>query len=302
MSRPAVQMAKLEPRIVHLSPRSGVDIRRTLPHRQIRTIGAWCFVDHYGPTPQVEAMTVAAHPHTGLQTVSWLFSGAIEHRDSLGSVQRIEPGELNIMTAGHGIAHSERSLDDAGDLHGIQLWVALPQQVSDRDAMFHHHANLPTGSIGDADLTVILGTFDGVRADVEVFSDITGVQLRIPAGRHTALPLDPTWEHGLHVASGSVRVDDIVVDAGELLFIPPGQQVSKLVAERDAVLVLLGGAPFTEPIIMWWNFIGRTDEEIRTMREEWNSRSHRFPSFTDHVGGWIPAPELPSVPLRARNR
>ena len=302
MSRPAVQMAKLEPRIVHLSPRSGVDIRRTLPHRQIRTIGAWCFVDHYGPTPQVEAMTVAAHPHTGLQTVSWLFSGAIEHCDSLGSVQRIEPGELNIMTAGHGIAHSERSLDDAGDLHGIQLWVALPQQVSDRVPMFHHHANLPTGSIGDADLTVILGTFDGARADVDVFSDIAGVQLRIPASGHTTLPLDPSWEYGIHVASGTVRVNDTVVTAGQLLFIPPGQQMCQLIAAQDAVVVLLGGEPFTEPIIMWWNFIGRSDEEIRTMREEWNSRSHRFPSFTDHVGGWIPAPELPNVTLTARPR
>ena len=302
MSRPAVQMAKLEPRIVHLSPRSGVDIRRTLPHRQIRTIGAWCFVDHYGPTPQVEAMTVAAHPHTGLQTVSWLFSGAIEHCDSLGSMQQIKPGELNIMTAGHGIAHSERSLDEAGDLHGIQLWIALPQHVSDQVPMFRHHANLPTGSIGDADLTVILGTFDGARADVDVFSDIAGVQLRIPASGHTTLPLDPSWEYGIHVASGIVRVTDFVVTAGELLFIPPGQQMCQLIAEQDAVVVLLGGEPFTEPIIMWWNFIGRSDEEIRTMREEWNSRSSRFPSFADNVGGWIPAPELPSVPLKARNR
>ena len=116
----------LDPRIVKLTTRTGVDIRRTLPHRHIRTIGAWCFVDHYGLTEQVDAMSVAAHPHTGPQTVSWLFTGEVEHRDSLGSIQNVMPGELNLMTSGNGIAHSELSINDQALLHGVQLWTVLP--------------------------------------------------------------------------------------------------------------------------------------------------------------------------------
>lgn len=295
-------MEKLAPRIVHLSPRSGVDIRRTLPHRRIRTIGAWCFVDHYGPTPQVEAMTVAAHPHTGLQTVSWLFSGAIEHCDSLGSVQRIEPGQLNIMTAGHGIAHSERSLDEAGELHGVQLWVALPDTHADRAPMFHHHAELPRLTIGTAQLTVILGTFADTSADVQVFSPMAGVEMRLPRGGATSLPLDEAWEYGIHVASGSIRVGDMTVHAGELIHLEPGNVRLEITAHDDTIAMVLGGEPFDEPIIMWWNFIGRSNDEIRGMREQWNTRTDRFPPFADQLGGWIPAPELPSVPLKARNR
>jgi redox-sensitive bicupin YhaK (pirin superfamily) len=293
-------MEKLEPRIVHLSPRSGVDIRRTLPHRRIRTIGAWCFLDHYGPTPQVDAMSIAAHPHTGLQTVSWLFSGEIEHCDSLGSRQRIRPGELNIMTSGHGIAHSERSIAESGELHGVQLWVVLPRQDANMAPMFHHHADLPRFDIDGASATLFCGNFGNHNAGVTTFSPLVGLELHLAAHKTYTLPVDSTFEYGVHVAAGRVQVQREEVETGELLYLPPGLTHITLHAEVDSTIVLLGGEPFGEDIIMWWNFIGRSQEEIEDMREQWNAATDRFPAFADDIGGRITAPELPRVQLLPR--
>jgi redox-sensitive bicupin YhaK (pirin superfamily) len=293
-------MGKLEPRIVHLSPRSGVDIRRTLPHRRIRTIGAWCFLDHYWPTPQVDAMSIAAHPHTGLQTVSWLFSGEIEHCDSLGSQQRIRPGEINIMTSGRGIAHSERSLSESGELHGVQLWVALPQSDANIAPMFHHHNDLPRFDLDDAEATLICGSFAGLDAGVTIFSDMMGMELKLQANQTYTIPTQANFEYGLHVAAGRVQVQREEVETGELLYLQPGATHITLLADVDSTIVLLGGVPFGEDIIMWWNFIGRSQAEIEDMREQWNAATDRFPAFADDIGGRITAPELPRVHLLPR--
>lgn len=293
-------MITLTPRNVRLSPRSGVDIRRTLPHRSIRTIGAWCFVDHYGPTEQLDAMSVAAHPHAGLQTVTWLFSGEIEHCDSLGSRQVIRPGELNIMTAGHGIAHSERSLHAGADLHGIQLWVALPDAERDRSPMFHHHQDLPRFAIDGADARLFVGDYGDHRAGVAVFTPLLGMELTIPAGHTARIPLDSSFEHGLHVAAGGIRVQETSTPAGSLLFAPAGINEITVTAPEGAVIALLGGEPFTDPLVMWWNFIGRTHEEVEEMQREWNAHSDRFPTFDDAIGGRIDAPPMPNARLKAR--
>lgn len=265
-------------------------------------IGAWCFLDHYGPTPQVDAMTVAAHPHTGLQTVSWLYSGEIEHCDSLGSLQRIRPGELNIMTSGKGIAHSEVSIAASGDLHGVQLWVVLPEEHKDHEPMFRHHGDLPQVNVAGIPAHLILGQIDGVESGVEIFSDLVGVELRPEAGREYSLPLRAEWEHGLHVASGIVRVYGEVTEPGDLMYLPEGTAQVTLQADDDAIVLLIGGLPFEEEVVMWWNFIGRSQEEIEQMREQWNAHSDRFPAFSDSLGGRIPAPELPGVALRPRGR
>lgn len=293
-------MDKLQPRTVRLTTRSGVDIRRSLPHRKIRMIGAWCFLDHYGPTPQVDAMNVAAHPHTGLQTVSWLYSGEIEHCDSLGSWQRIRPGELNIMTSGHGIAHSERSIAESGDLHGVQLWVVLPNEHRDHEPMFRHHADLPAIDVGGIRGRLILGEFAGVRSGVEVFSDLVGVELRPESGAKYEVPLREDFEYGFHVASGQAMVGAELVEPGDLLYLPPGRSDIEIETGEDSIVLMIGGRPFDEEVIMWWNFIGRTQDEIEQMRSEWNAGADRFPSFTDNIGGRIPAPELPTVALVPR--
>lgn len=295
-----MEITKLEPRIVHLTPRSGVDVRRTIPHRKIRMIGAWCFLDHYGPTPQVDAMSVAAHPHAGLQTVSWLYSGEIEHCDSLGSLQRIRPGELNIMTSGHGIAHSERSIHDSGDLHGVQLWVALPEADRDRAPMFHHHKDLPRFEMDGGQARLIVGRFGDHDSGVTTFSKLVAIELRLEAGQDYRFDLDPEFEYGFHLASGQVRVEGETLAPGELMFSPVGRNSISVTSHSESIALLLGGVPFQEKIMMWWNFVGRTQAEIEQMREDWNAESNRFPAFVDSIGGRIPAPALPNVALKAR--
>ena len=161
-----------DPRMVKLTTRTGVEIRRTLPNPVQRTIGAWCFVDHFGPTPQTDGMVVAAHPHTGLQTATWLLEGEIEHRDSLGSVQLIKPGQLNLMTGGFGISHSELSQPTTERLHAVQLWIALPDAVRNGPPEFAHHADLPVRESDGAKLTVFAGSIDALTAPTRLFSDM----------------------------------------------------------------------------------------------------------------------------------
>lgn len=293
-------LSKLKPRIVHLTPRSGVDVRRTIPHREIRMIGAWCFLDHYGPTPQVDAMSVAAHPHTGLQTVSWLYSGEIEHCDSLGSLQHIRPGELNIMTSGHGIAHSERSIHESGDLHGVQLWVVLPDAERDRTPLFRHHKDLPQFEIDGTQARLIVGRYGDFDSQVTTFSDLVAIELQLEAGRNCVIDLDPSFEYGFHLASGQVRVDGESLSPGELVYSSAGRNSLSVSADTDSTGLLLGGVPFEEPILMWWNFVGRTQAEIEQMRGDWESHTERFPGFADSIGGRIPAPTLPNAALKAR--
>jgi len=290
----------LVPRIVKLTTRTGIDIQRTLPHRHIRTIGVWCFVDHYGPTNQTDAMSVAAHPHTGLQTVSWLFSGVVEHRDSLGSIQRVMPGELNIMTSGRGIAHSELSVDVRTHLHGIQLWTVLPDRDRNIEPSFRHHGGLPTFTWGGVGVRLFIGEFLGERSAAKVFSPLLGAEIDLPADSATSIPVQASFEYGILVVAGEITVNGHVVGLGQLHYIPTGKERLHLTSRSGAKIILLGGEPFIEKIVMWWNFIGRTHDEILQFRQEWENQSERFPPFVDQIGGRIPAPALPNLRLTPR--
>ena len=290
----------LAPRTVQLTPRSGINIERTLPHRYIRTIGAWCFVDHYGPTTQENAMSVAAHPHVGLQTVSWLFKGEVEHRDSLGSVQVINPGELNLMTAGNGVAHSELSLPSAAIMHGVQLWTVLPNSVRECEPMFDHYAELPSFDAGKFSGTLFIGEFMGLRSPARVFTDLVGVELDVAASSLVELPLRNDFEYGALLVNGDLAINQEELPLHHLNYIPPGSQNAQMSSTNGAKIVLLGGVPFQEEIIMWWNFIGRSHEEIVKMRTDWNGHSDRFPDFPDQIHGRIPAPALPNLRLHPR--
>lgn len=294
----------IEPRKVKLTTRTGIEVRRSVPHANLRKIGAWCFVDHFGPTVQSEGMVVAAHPHTGLQTVTWLFEGAIDHRDSIGTKQTIKAGQLNLMTAGKGISHSELSLATSENLHAVQLWIALPDEVRNQEPAFEHQADLPSLTIGDSTLKVLVGEFAGVTSPTEVFSDLVGVEIRIPAGKKISLELNPEFEYGLLAAQGNfvagVTTPEDITEHN-LGFWPTGNSLLEVEARQvDVIAILLGGIPMQEKIIMWWNFIGRSHEEIVEARSEWNSRSERFGKFEDEIGGWIPAPELPNLTLQPR--
>lgn len=291
----------LNPRLVELTPRSGISIKRTLPHREIRLIGAWCFVDHYGPTNQSEAMKVAAHPHTGLQTVTWLFSGEVEHRDSVDSVQQIKPGELNIMTAGFGISHSELSSNSTNDLHGIQLWIALPDQDRFIKPSFSHHDDLPTSQSENTRIQVFIGSFSGLTAPTKNYSPLLGAEILFKKQAEESFDLNNKFEHGFLLVEGQAKINGQEVPVGSLLYLSAGNNHVELECTKDSRLILLGGEPFLEPLIMWWNFIARTHDEIVEMREDWENDAARFTAFWDQIGGKIPAPQLPNLKLRPRN-
>jgi redox-sensitive bicupin YhaK (pirin superfamily) len=300
----------LQPRDVPLGGPRAMPVRRTLPQRARSLIGAWCFVDHYGPdaVAVTGGMSVAPHPHTGLQTVSWLFAGEIEHRDSVGSHAIIRPGELNIMTAGAGIQHSEVSLPTATTIHGAQLWVALPDAHRHAAPGFEHYVPVPF-EYEDATVRVFLGTLLGYSSTAHAFTPIVGAQLDLPANTTLTLPIDPAFEHGVLVDAGSPTVEDTPVGRGELAFFALGSDRLTIVAGDEPLRALLiGGEPLGEQIVMWWNFIGRNHDEIVEFRRLWQleviedgDENGRFGRVRGYDGPALPAPVMPNVRLRPRD-
>jgi redox-sensitive bicupin YhaK (pirin superfamily) len=268
----AVQV--LEPREVPLGGPRAMNVRRTLPQRNRSLIGPWCFLDHYGPDPVTAAggMSVPPHPHTGLQTVTWLFTGEVEHRDSAGSRALVRPGELNLMTAGSGISHSEVSTAAATVLHGVQLWVALPEASRFTGRAFTHYAPEPVQGPGFT-LSVFLGTLGGSTSPVNAHSPLVGAELRIEAGRSISLAIPTAFEHGVLVDTGSIDLNGTPAARNELAYLPPGHETLEITADgaRPARLILIGGEPFGEEIVMWWNFVGRSHEEIVDFRAHWEA-------------------------------
>jgi quercetin 2,3-dioxygenase len=300
----------IEPRDVPLGGPRAMRVRRTLPQRQRSLIGAWCFLDHYGPEDVATSggMNVPVHPHTGLQTVSWLFAGEIEHRDSAGTVALVRPGELNLMTAGSGISHSERSTRTTRELHGVQLWVALPENSRFVERRFDHY--VPPTLTGDGwSAQVFLGELLGSRSPVPTWTPLLGVELRLDAGAAFPVEVDPTFEHGFMVDAGAVTVGGADVTAGQLAYLPPGADVLAMqCGPRPTRLVLLGGPPFGEQIVMWWNFVGRSHDEIVAYRRAWEVEISSAgpagrPMFglpSDDPEPPLPAPRLPNARIRPR--
>ncbi|GAB2923739.1 pirin family protein [Nonomuraea fastidiosa] len=264
-------------------------VSRTLPHKHRRMIGAWCFVDAYGP--QVATMRVPPHPHTGLQTVSWLVEGEVLHRDSIGSLQEIRPGQLNLMTAGRGISHSEESPQTT--LHGVQLWVALPDAHRQVAPGFEHHPELPGLAGPGFRARVIMGTLGGVTSPATAYSPLVGAELDVEG--EAEVPVEPGFEHGLLLFDGEVAG----AERGALVYLPPGRTSIRL-AGRGRVL-LIGGEPFGEEIVMWWNFVGRSHEEVAAYRKEW-MEGEGFGVVEGFDGEPLPAPVLPGTRLKPRGR
>ncbi|MFI9365000.1 pirin family protein [Kitasatospora sp. NPDC053057] len=294
----------LSARDVPLGGPRAMTVRRTLPHSSRRLIGAWCFVDHYGPddVARTGGMDVAPHPHTGLQTVSWLFTGEIEHRDSLGVHAFVRPGELNLMTSGHGICHSEVSTPATTVLHGVQLWVVLPEEHRHTARDFHHHVPEPVALDG-GEARVFLGTLAGRTSPVPTFTPLLGAELTLRPHAAVTLAVDPAFEHGVLVDRGEVSLADTALHHGDLGYLAPGPTTLTATNTTDAParLILLGGTPFEEQIVMWWNFIGRSGDEIAQARNDWE-KGLRFGEVHGYDGARLPAPELPSIPLKPRGR
>ncbi|MFF7143992.1 pirin family protein [Streptomyces nodosus] len=291
------------PRDVPLGGPRAMTVRRTLPQRARTLIGAWCFADHYGPDDvgRTGGMDVAPHPHTGLQTVSWLFNGEIEHRDSLGSHAYVRPGELNLMTGGYGISHSEVSTPRTTILHGVQLWVALPGEHRDTARDFQHHTPEPVRLDG-AELRVFLGSLAGHDSPVRTFTPLLGAEILLEPGATVTLDVDPAFEHGLLVDHGDVRMAGTLLRPAELGFMPTGADALTLANEsrETARAVLLGGTPFEEEIVIWWNFIGRDHDAIVRAREEWQNSADRFGVVEGYPGDRLPAPALPNAVIMPR--
>lgn len=293
----------LHPREVPLGGPRAIRVQRTLPQRQRSLIGAWCFIDHYGPVSGPAArMDVSPHPHTGLQTVSWLFSGHVEHRDSAGVHAMVRPGELNLMTAGAGICHSEVSVG-SGVLHGAQLWVALPDSARDTGRSFSHYAPAPI-SLPGAEARVFLGELAGSRSPVHTFTALVGAQIDLSADAALNIDVDPTFEHGVLCDLGDIEMEGTALLAGDLGYQGPGSATLRLrnAATRPARLLLLGGTPFTEKLVMWWNFVGRSHDEIVAYRQLWQDADERFGAVAGYQGavGRLPAPPLPTTRLLPR--
>ena len=298
----------LEPRDVPLGGPRAMPVHRTLPQRSRSTIGGWCFLDHYGPddVSVTGGMRVPPHPHTGLQTVSWLFQGEIEHRDSVGSHALVRPGELNLMTAGHGISHSEDSTPGTTVLHGAQLWLALPDAWRGQAPFFERTVPTPV-RIGDAVARVFIGELAGASSRATVFSPLLGAQLDLDAGAELVLDVRREFEHGILLDLGDVSVEGVEVPHRHLAYVPTGRARLRLSSVGGARILLLGGEPLGEQIVMWWNFIGRSHEEVVTSREQWQHEviegedaSGRFGTVSGYPGPPLPAPVMPSVRLKPR--
>ena len=238
-------------------------------------VGAWCFLDAYGPHDLAGSagMRVGPHPHIGLQTVSWLVTGEILHRDSLGSRQEIRPGQLNLMTAGRGISHSEETpAKHSGVLQGVQLWVALPDADRNVPPAFAHHPDLPVVTDGGLTATVLMGELAGAVSPARCFTPLVGAEITLAAGTDAALPLRPNFEYAVLTLDGAATVEGTALKPGPLLYLGEGRSQLRLGAGPDTRLILLGGEPFDEQIVMWWNYVARNHDEIVAAREAWDSR------------------------------
>lgn len=312
---PALEM--LEARDVVLGRTTKV--RRLLPNKNRRMVGAWCFVDHYGPedlaqrvdsydVPGERGMQVPPHPHTSLQTVSWLFEGEIEHRDSAGHHAMVRPGQVNLMTAGRGISHSEISTPGTRTLHGAQLWVALPDADRHAEPTFSHHE--PPRLTGDGWVAkVFLGSLLGDTSPVATYTPLVGAEILLEPDTRLSLDVDPSFEHGVLVDAGLVTVGEVEAKPADLAYVPIGSARLELRSYDEPVrLLLLGGPPFGEPIVMWWNFVGRTHEEIVGFRSDWQDQIVDGSLADGHFGipvgdelPPIPAPDLPNARLKERH-
>jgi redox-sensitive bicupin YhaK (pirin superfamily) len=264
----------------------GFVVHRLLPQRRRRTVSAWCFADHMGPATVTaeDGLDIGPHPHIGLQTVTWLLHGAVLHRDSLGSEQLIRPGQLNLMTAGSGVSHSEETAGvHSGPLHGIQLWVAQPEATRDTAAAFEHHSELPQVEVVRGVATVLVGAFLGASSPARRDTDHLGVEIDLDTGE-TSIPLDPHLEYGVIAMDGSVLVAGRPLDPPALGYLGLGRDELRLEVAEPARVLLLGGPPFPEPLLMWWNYVARSPAEILEAHRSWSAGDGRFGRVASPLG------------------
>jgi quercetin 2,3-dioxygenase len=269
-------------------------VARALPVRERRLVGPWCFLDRFGPLTFADGkpMDVAPHPHIGLQTVSWLLDGEIVHDDSLGFEAVLRPGGVNVMTSGAGIAHAEQTpAENTGRLNGVQLWVALPDTDRRVAARFTHLSEVPTVESPGGLFQVFAGQVGDVRCEAPAFSALAGADLRVHAQSEVSVPLDATFEHAVLVLDGDCTLEGQRLRDGLLYYLGTRRSAMSVSSREGGRLLLVGGPPFPERILMWWNFVARTPEEIAQARSDWEDGRH-FGDVSAYRGPRLSAPAL----------
>ena len=273
----------------------GMLVRRTLPTRQQRMIGAWCFLDHAGPISFApgKGMHVGAHPHIGLQTFTWLIDGEVLHRDSLGNEQIIRPGQVNLMTAGRGIVHTEDSLADGQRLHAAQLWIALPPDEQECAPDFAHYPDLPQWQINGAYCTLLAGSYGEHTAPARLYSPLMGLDIRSDTASEVTLALDPAFEYGLLPLEGEVGIDGERFQIDQFAYLGRDRSSLNMQLAAGTKVLLLGGLPFEQPVLMWWNFVSFSKATIAEAQSQWESGDPRFGEVGARPGPRLAAPPLP---------
>ncbi len=288
-------LQRLPVKAAELSP--GFPVGRALPTRERRMVGPWCFLDHLGPVnlgPEHAGMHVGEHPHTCLQTFTWMIEGEVMHRDSLGTEQVIRPGQVNLMTAGHGIAHTEDSLETSRRLHAVQLWIALPEAQADIPPAFHHYADLPQWQEQGCQLTLLAGSHADFAAPTRLHAAAMALDVYAPAGARLTMPLLPAFEHGVLPLTGQVVIDDdhLPYTPQDLAWIAAERHTVELQLAADTRLILIGGTPWPQAVTMWWNFVGHSRAAVKAAQADWEAETPRFgpvPKARER----LPAPKLP---------
>ncbi|MCU1498465.1 MAG: Pirin domain protein [Acidimicrobiales bacterium] len=276
------------------------EVRRALPQRERRTVGPWCFADHFGPSDR-GAPGIGPHPHIGLQTLTWLLEGELLHRDSVGSEQLIRPGQVNLMTAGQGVTHAEEhpnrrhhDRDRPHTGHGVQLWVAQPSSTRAGPPTFEHHTELPEVDLAGATATILVGDLAGTRSPARRDTEHVGFQvaLRGPA----ELPLDERFEHAVIPLDGPGAIEGRPLAVGQVAYLGPQRGSVSLSTDGPGRILVLGGVPWEEKVVMWWNFVARTRDELTAAYRDWQAGHDRFGQVTsslDHIAAprphWLPS-------------
>ncbi|NNP74304.1 quercetin 2,3-dioxygenase [Acinetobacter defluvii] len=273
----------------------GTVIKRALPSRHKRMIGAWCFLDHAGPVsfPQGDGLDVGPHPHIGLQTFTWMIEGTMMHTDSIGSKQLIRPKQVNLMTAGYGISHTEVAPESETKMHAAQLWIALPDDKLNMAPQFDHYPELPVVTREGVEFTVLVGEYLETTSPVKVHSELLGVDLTAQESTTTRIPLNPKFEYGFLALEGTATINGHELTDDNMVVLEPGLNDIEIQLHAGSRLLLLGGEPFESPILLWWNLVGRTQEELKIAREQWINHDARFGSIPDYEGPRLEAPAFP---------
>lgn len=273
----------------------GTVIKRALPSRHKRMIGAWCFLDHAGPAnfPQGDGLDVGPHPHIGLQTFTWMIEGTMMHNDSLGSEQLIRPKQVNLMTAGYGISHTEVAPNTETKMHAAQLWIALPDDKINMAPAFDHYPELPVVTEQGINFTVLVGEYLKTTSPVKVHTELLGVDLFAQDNTQARLPVNPKFEYGFMALEGTAMINGHELSEDNMVILEPGLSHVEVELHAGARVLLLGGEPFESPILLWWNFVGRTTEELKLARDQWIAGHERFGSIPAYEGPRLEAPTFP---------